>query len=366
MQGKAMNNNKPIWAAGLMSGTSIDGVDVACVKTDGDELFELGDSTYLAYSAAQQELLRSGLGKWPDEPGLAPIGDLLIETHCQALEWVSRFELVGFHGQTLAHDPNEGRTHQIGDGNELARRVGKPVIWDFRSSDVAAGGQGAPLVPIYHRAMVRFIKISKPVVILNLGGVGNLTWVDPVKPPEDGLIAFDTGPANAPLNDCLMDRIGQSFDRDGLIASEGNIENDIVKTFLNNPYFSKRPPKSLDRGNFAQLNDMVSNLNTADAAATLTAIIVASVHQALKLLPSFPTQVWVTGGGRKNLELMRQLKIKVPADIVKIDQIGFDGDMVEAQAFAYLAVRSMRGLPITFPKTTGVPAPMLGGVRSIS
>ena len=227
-----MNKNKPIWAAGLMSGTSIDGVDVACVKTDGDELFELGDSAYLAYSAAQQKLLRSGLGKWPNEPSLEPIGDLLIETHCLALERVSKFELVGFHGQTLAHDPNEGRTHQIGDGNELARRVGKPVIWDFRSSDVAAGGQGAPLVPIYHRAMVRFIKISKPVVILNLGGVGNLTWVDPVKPPEDGLIAFDTGPANAPLNDFLMDRIGQSFDRDGLIASCGNIEIDIVETFV--------------------------------------------------------------------------------------------------------------------------------------
>jgi len=359
-----MIDKKPIWAAGLMSGTSIDGVDVACVYTDGYEIFKLGDSAYLAYSAAQQELLRSGLGKWPNEPGLGPIADLLIETHCLALERVSNVDLVGFHGQTLAHEPNEGRTHQIGDGAELFRRCGKPVIWDFRSADVAAGGQGAPLVPIYHRAMVRFAKIFKPVVILNLGGVGNLTWVDPTKPPEDGLVAFDTGPANAPLNDYLMHQIGQAYDKDGLIAAAGRIDAGIVKKFLNNPYFSKRSPKSLDRDEFMQLQAMVSNLYISDAAATLTAIIVASVDRALKLLPSFPTQVWITGGGRKNLELMRQLKKVVSADIVDIDQMGFDGDMVEAQAFAYLAVRSMRGLPITFPKTTGVATPISGGILS--
>ena len=359
-----MINNKPIWVAGLMSGTSIDGVDVACLETDGDEILSFGDSAYVPYSSEQQEVLRGALGKWPNDPGLKEVESLLIETHCLALKQVSQTDLVGFHGQTLAHDPDGGRTHQIGNGVELARCIKKAVVWDFRSRDVASGGQGAPLAPVFHRALVNFAKIFEPVVIINLGGVGNLTWIDPVKPPEKGLIAFDTGPANAPLNDYMMRNLGKSYDKDGILASSGTVETKIVEKFLSSPYFSKMPPKSLDRNDFIQLQKMVADLSLSDAAATLTAIIVASVCAAFELLPSLPSQVWITGGGRKNQVLMRQLKENIPTKVFDIDIIGFDGDMLEAQAFAFLAARSMRNLPISYPKTTGVQVPMHGGTVS--
>ena len=359
-----MGQNKPIWVAGLMSGTSLDGVDAACLYTDGMDILGFGASSYVPYSVEEREILRSGLGKWPGDPGLHEIGVVVRDLHVQALQHLPSVDLVGFHGQTLAHDPQNGRTHQLGDGAELARLVCTPVIWDFRSEDVAQGGQGAPLAPIYHWALARYAKLSDPVAILNLGGVGNLTWVDPRMPAEDSLLAFDTGPANAPLNDYMMRTLNKSYDENGALAAQGAADPNVVAQFLGDKYFVRPAPKSLDRDNFSYISKLVKGLSVEDAAATLTAIIVVGVSQALEHMPQLPKQIWVTGGGRKNTELMRLLQLALPMRVYDIDEMGFDGDMVEAQAFAYLAARVARGLPTSFSKTTGVDTPLSGGRMS--
>ena len=361
-----MNQNKPIWVAGLMSGTSLDGVDAACLYTDGVDILGFGSSAYVPYSAKEREVLRSGLGKWPGDTSLHEVGVVVRDLHMQALQNLPTVDLIGFHGQTLSHDPQNGRTHQLGDGAELARLVGTPVIWDFRSEDVAKGGQGAPLAPIYHWALARYAKLLEPIAIVNLGGVGNLTWVDPRLPAENGLLAFDTGPANAPLNDYMIKKLNKSYDENGNLAAQGVADLNLVARFMRDGYFARPVPKSLDRGDFSYIGSVVESLSNEDAAATLTAIIVAGILQALEHLPQNPKQMWITGGGRKNTELMRLLRSAMPMRVCDIDEMGFDGDMVEAQAFAYLAARVARGFPTSFAKTTGVATPLSGGRMSIA
>ena len=201
-----MGVNKPIWVTGFMSGTSLDGVDAACLLTDGVDICEFGPSAYRPYSAAERQMLQSALGKWPGAPGLEPVSELILAAHLEAWSHLPPAELIGFHGQTLCHDPQNFRTHQLGNGAEFARRAGTAVAWDFRSEDVVCGGQGAPLAPIFHWALARYKQIEEPMAIVNLGGVGNLTWIDARLPAEQGLLAFDTGPANAPLNDFMVER----------------------------------------------------------------------------------------------------------------------------------------------------------------
>jgi len=230
---------------------------------------------------------------------------------------------------------------------------------------VARGGQGAPLAPIFHWALARYKQMQEPVAIVNLGGVGNLTWVDARLPPEQGLLAFDTGPANAPLNDFMLKTTGQPYDAGGTLAASGRIDRKIVASFLQQPYFSRPAPKSLDRDSFGDMARLVAQLDPADAAATLTAICVAAVAAGVVLMPAPPKQVWISGGGRKNSEVMRQLAGNLPMEVFDIDDIGFDGDMLEAQAFAYLAARVARGLPTSFPATTATKAPLCGGKISL-
>ena len=356
-----MQQNKPIWAVGLMSGTSLDGVDAACLLTNGIDIIEFGASCYQAYSNQEREILRSGLGKWPCDLGLEAVTALVGEVHLKAVQQLPVADLVGFHGQTLAHDPKNGRTHQLGNGADLARSSGMPVVWDFRSEDVARGGQGAPLAPIYHWAMARYAKLSAPVAIVNLGGVGNLTWVDPQQPPETAIFAFDTGPANAPLNDYMSRTLGLAYDEHGALAASGRADCEILARVLQDEYFARGVPKSLDRDDFSYIASLVANLSAADAAATLTAITVSCVAAALEHMPAQPEQMWITGGGRKNRELMRLLQGALPLQVCDVDDMGFDGDMVEAQAFAYLAVRVARGLATSFRSTTGVVLPLSGG-----
>jgi anhydro-N-acetylmuramic acid kinase len=359
-----MSQNKPIWVTGLMSGTSLDGVDAACVLTDGMDILEFGPSCYQPYTPEERDILRSALGKWPLDPGLDAATTLVKDVHYKALQQLPKADLIGFHGQTLAHEPQYGRTHQLGDGAGLARLVGVPVVWNFRLEDVACGGQGAPLAPIYHWAMVRYAKISAPVAVVNLGGIGNLTLVDPKQPPEMGILAFDTGPANAPLNDYMTFKMGLAYDDCGSLAAQGCPDFTILDQFLRDNYFVQAVPKSLDRGDFPYIAGLVADLSAQDAAATLTAIIVAGVVAALDHMPVLPQQMWITGGGRKNCELMRLLKVALPMTVHDIDYMGFDGDMVEAQAFAYLAARVARGFPTSFPRTTGVSQPLYGGTIS--
>jgi anhydro-N-acetylmuramic acid kinase len=275
--------------------------------------------------------------------------------------------LVGFHGQTFAHDPQGKGTHQAGDGAVLAAVLNRPVIWDFRSSDVEMGGQGAPLAPFYHFALAKWMQADAPLAILNLGGVGNMTWIDPnhEKPDAAGaLLAFDTGPANAPLNDLMQLRKGQPYDKDGALAAVGQVDEAIVTAFLNQAYFHKIPPKSLDRDAFADLTKAVIPLSDADAAATLTAAIAMSVAKGLEHCPTPPAIILVAGGGRHNPTLMAMLKTSLSCKVLPIEDKGLDGDMLEAQAFAYLAVRVLRGLPTSCSGTTGVRAAISGGTLS--
>ncbi|MDJ0628873.1 MAG: anhydro-N-acetylmuramic acid kinase [Rhodobacter sp.] len=353
----------PVWALGAMSGTSLDGVDAALVRTDGETILEFGETGYRPYSAAEREVLRAGLGRWPGAPEAVAAAAVVETAHAELLSDFAA-DIVGFHGQTLAHDPRGRGTHQAGDGALLAEVLGVPVVWDFRSADVALGGEGAPLAPFFHFACAKWIGAEAPMAFLNLGGVANLTWVDPGAPtPEtDGaLLAFDTGPANAPLDDLMQTRRGERFDRDGGLAAAGQADRTLVAQFLQHGYFLRIPPKSLDRNEFPRLSEMISELSDADAAATLVGIAVASVARGMEHFPAPPDRVLVTGGGRRNPVIMAELGQALDCPVAPVETVGLDGDMLEAQAFAFLAVRVARGLPTTCPGTTGVSAAVGGG-----
>ncbi len=353
-----------VWALGAMSGTSLDGVDAALLKTDGHEILEFGPTGYRAYSDEERAVIAAALGRWQGEPGVEEAAEVIETVHATLLHEFGDAELIGFHGQTLAHDPGGLGTHQAGDGRVLAEVLQCPVVWDFRSNDVELGGQGAPLAPFYHFACAKLMDASAPIAFLNLGGVGNLTWVDPAKskPDSDGaLLAFDTGPANAPINDLMWQRRQMPFDKDGELASAGEVDEAVVENFLEHEFFYRMPPKSLDRNDFPDLLEQVAHLDDADAAATLTAIAAASAARGLEHCPQPPESLLVTGGGRKNPALMAMLALLAECQVAPIEDEGFDGDMLEAQAFAYLAVRVAKGLPTTAPGTTGVRAPVGGG-----
>ena len=357
---------EPIWALGAMSGTSLDGVDAAMVQTDGERIFAFGPTAYRAYSDDEQAILRAALGQWPGADVSAAL-DVVQSAHAELLQGFEGADLVGFHGQTLAHEPRGRGTHQIGDGAGLAATLGVPVIWDFRSSDVELGGEGAPLAPFFHFACAKWIGAKQPLCFLNLGGVGNLTWIDPSKarPDEEGaLLAFDTGPANAPVNDLMMARLGQPFDRDGACARKGEVAQGALELFLDEPYFRRMPPKSLDRDAFSDMIGLVNELSDADAAATLTGMSAAAVLQAMEHCPRAPDRVLVTGGGRHNPVLMEMMRAALDCPVEPVEAVGLDGDMLEAQAFAHLAVRVRRGLPTSGPSTTGVRAGVSGGILS--
>ncbi|MDF1708182.1 MAG: anhydro-N-acetylmuramic acid kinase [Paracoccaceae bacterium] len=362
-----MKEARVIRALGAMSGTSLDGVDAAVVETDGIAIRAFGPTAYRAYTDAEQDVLRAALGKWPGDPGLEEAQTLVEDAHHVVLSQFDDVELVGFHGQTLAHDPGGRGTHQLGDGAVLAERLGRPVVWDFRSADVRLGGQGAPLAPFFHFACAKWIGATEPLAFLNLGGVGNLTWIDPsrAKPEEEGaLLAFDTGPANAPINDLVHRRLGLSYDKGGQLAAKGTVADGALELFLDEPYFLKMPPKSLDRDAFADMLDLVRELDDADAAATMTAMAAAAVMRGMEHCPAPPQRLLVTGGGRHNPVMMQMLRAGLDCSVDPVESVGLDGDMLEAQAFAYLAVRVARGLPTSGPATTGVRAAVGGGILS--
>ena len=353
-----------VWALGTMSGTSLDGVDAALLQTDGQTIFDFGATAYRPYSEAERGVLRAALGRWPGEAGVATAAEIVENAHAELLARFTGVDLVGFHGQTLAHDPRGRGTHQAGSGAVLAEALGLPVVWDFRSTDVMLGGQGAPFAPFYHHACVRRLSGAAPVAILNLGGVSNVTWVDPaIAEPhlEGACLAFDCGPANAPINDLVQDRIGLSHDDGGAIAALGEADGDILARFMEHPYFSVAPPKSLDRNEFRSLVKEVAHLRDADAVATLTAAVAAAVRRGVDHFPRPVSEMLVTGGGRLNRTLMQMLADAVPCPVLPVEARGLNGDMLEAQAFAYLAVRVMRRLPTSAPSTTGVSAAVAGG-----
>jgi anhydro-N-acetylmuramic acid kinase len=341
---------------GLMSGTSLDGIDAAYVETDGIDHVRPGPAVTLPYPPAFRARLKSVLGGAGDAATVAAVEAELTERHAEAVAalGVDRLDLIGFHGHTILHRPEEHRTWQIGDGRRLAALTGVPVASDFRSADVAAGGEGAPLVPVYHRALTA--GLDRPLAVLNIGGVANVTWIGA---GEDEILAFDTGPGNAPIDDWAQRHTHEPIDRDGALAAAGQVDQDFLARFLADPFFSRKAPKSLDRDHFAAWTP--DHLGAADGAATLTACTAAAIGRAAQHFPT-PVRRWlVTGGGRRNPVLMAELARILAAPVEPVDGLGWDGDALEAQAFAYLAVRSTKGLPLSFPGTTGVGAPQIGG-----
>ena len=348
---------------GLMSGTSFDGVDAAVLETDGEVIRAFGPTSFRPYTDEERGMLRAVMGCWPDAPELEEVSEVIETAHAEIMARFDGIELAGFHGQTLAHDPRGRGTHQAGSGAVLALVAGYPVVWDFRTSDVKLGGQGAPLAPFYHFALAQHIKAEAPLVFLNLGGVGNVTWVDPrkAKPEEQGaLLAFDTGPANAPMDDLCNIRLGRALDEGGALAASGMVDHAIVDAFLQEPFFFRMPPKSLDRG-FADMLARVAHLSDADALATLSECCAAAVGAGFDHMPEMPARVLVCGGGRHNSDLMARIAAHLPCPVLPVESVGLDGDMIEAQAFAYLAMRVARGLATSCPSTTGVAAAVGGG-----
>jgi anhydro-N-acetylmuramic acid kinase len=347
-----------------MSGTSLDGIDVAALVSDGRRQVVAGPALTMPYPDAFRERLREVLGGASPGADIAAVEDELTRLHGAAVALFrtrhpeTAFDLVGFHGHTIQHRPAERRTWQIGDGALLARLVGVDVVADFRSADVAAGGEGAPLAPLYHAALAA--GMAKPVAILNLGGVGNVTWIGPGADQSAGdILAFDTGPGNALIDDWVRRHTGAAADIDGTLASAGHASAAHVAGFLRHPYFVRKPPKSLDRDDFH--GAVPKGLGIADGAATLTEISAAAVAAATRHFPAPPREWLVCGGGRRNPALMAALARLLPAPVHPVEAAGWDGDALEAQAFAYLAVRSVLELPLSLPTTTGVPRPMRGG-----
>ena len=364
-------------AIGLMSGTSMDGIDVALIETDGATVTRFGPSALHFYQDHEVALLRRAMEAAPalrtrdERPGVIAEAEAMSTVlHASAVNTFltvneidrSTIDVVGFHGQTVLHRPKEKLTVQIGDGARLAAETTLPIVYDFRAADVAAGGQGAPLVPVYHRALARTLERPHPIAVLNLGGVANITFIDGDGDP----IACDTGPANALIDDFMRGRNGAPRDQDGQAAANGRADEEAVARLLAHPFFGQPCPKSLDRNDFREWvaeHAGLAEKRTEDGAATLTMLTAASVARIVAVLPRAPKSWIVAGGGARNPTLVRMLAERLaPARVETADQAGWSADALEAQAFAFLAVRSLKGLPLTFPTTTGAPGPLQGGV----
>lgn len=366
------DKKKEVLAIGLMSGTSLDGVDAAIIKTDGNQVIRFGKACHIPYTIEQREQLQEAFAhaKRENNPNVRSNSILIAEgvinrLHLDAINEIisinqlqkNDIEVIGFHGQTLLHNPEKGWSWQIGDGRELADNTGIKVINDFRRFDVENGGQGAPLVPIFHRALLPNGETDFPIALLNIGGVANLTWFSG-RDPND-MVAFDTGPGNALLDDWIRKHSDLPFDKDGQVSSKGNVQEILVNDLMNHDYFKEMPPKSLDRDAFDVSS--LSMLSVEDGATTLIAFTVNAIKMAEVMCPDFVKKWYVCGGGAHNPTMMKMLSDELYGDVESISSIGFDGDYVEAEAFAYLAVRRIYNLPITFPGTTGINEPSTGG-----
>ncbi len=348
-------------AIGLMSGTSLDGIDAALLRTDGAGAVTREAFVSRPYAQDVKDRIRACFNLDARTPACDAVERELTVLHAEAVAAVlakaglqtADVDLIGFHGQTISHAPERRQTCQLGDGALLAQMTGITVVNDFRTADVHAGGQGAPLVPVYHQALAH--DLNKPVAFLNIGGVANVTYVG----AEDALVAFDTGPGNALIDDWMLRHTGTPCDVDGATAAQGRVDEGVLAQLMAHPFFTQAAPKSLDRNAFS--SRAWQELPVADGAATLAAFTTASVAAACTLLPQRPHRWIVAGGGRLNATLMRELSTRLDAEVTPIETLGLDGDAIEAEAFAYLAVRAHAGLPISFPATTGVAQPMTGG-----
>ena len=365
-------SSKVFTALGLMSGTSLDGIDAAIIKTDGEKILEFGPTKNFVYDLLQKRKLekatRTAL-RWKfngKRPGRLETAEKFVdEMHiyaCKSLIAENQCDLIGYHGQTVVHKPPQkgelGQTLQLGRGQVLADALNLPCVYDFRTNDMSHGGQGAPLAPIYHKALCEYSKLSGKIVVLNLGGVGNFTLID-----GERIAASDTGPANGPLDNWLY-RFGIDYDKDGDVSANGKFDLALIEKWLREiPFFKEEGTKSADRYDFDVIGDIMQK-TAEDGAATLAAFCAASVKHTLAKIEIRPERIIVCGGGRKNKTILKLLGELIKCPIETAEDVGWMGDDIEAQACAYFAVRSNLGLPLSYPETTGVPKPMTGGVMA--
>ena len=359
-------------AIGLMSGTSADGIDAALIDTDGVHINTLGAGIFRPYSQSFREKIQAAFGQRPSDLN-KPLELEITLHHAKVVQALLAHEnltpadidVIGFHGQTILHCPPQqgqvGETFQLGDGQLLADITGIPVVCQFRQNDMAHGGQGAPLVPVFHQSLTH--DLHKPLCVVNVGGVSNITWIGPA---DTDLLAMDTGPGNALMDDWVKQHTPQSYDRDGEIGAAGTAHTELVHHWLTHPYFTQQPPKSLDRNMFRAWcfeNEIFQSLSFPDQIATLTAFTVQSILHCRAFLTAEPREWIVCGGGAANPTLIRYLRegsSSVP--VTPASQYGWSSDFLEAHAFGFLAVRSFKQLPLTFLTTTGVSEPTTGGV----
>jgi anhydro-N-acetylmuramic acid kinase len=349
-----------------MSGTSADGIDAALIQSDGEAHVTSIAHYHVPYDADFRQHLLGCLNYDHDPDGsIAAVERALTDKHAGIVHALltrtgysaRSVDLIGFHGHTIFHDPDNRVTWQIGDGARLAELTGIDVINDFRSHDVQNGGQGAPLLPAYHRALLQNAGLELPVVIQNIGGVGNVTYIGK---HEREMLAFDTGPGNALIDDWVYKHTGQSHDNDGALAEHGRVHEALIQKWLTHPYFRRQPPKSLDR-NAWDVTDDLAELCVEDGAATLSAFTIRSIGAATQHFPE-PAQNWyIAGGGRHNSHIMQGLAKQLGAPVTSADQLGWHGDFIEAEGFAFLAARAKSGYPLSWPGTTGVTTPLTGG-----
>jgi anhydro-N-acetylmuramic acid kinase len=350
---------------GFMSGTSLDGVDAAILSTDGEVIHDFGPTHLTAFTMEERTVLKSATEQFvatgtAEAALLAKADDIVVDAHIRCARALlsapdaGQIELIGYHGQTLLHRPEQKRSVQIGDPAKIARAFGVDVVADVRQADIAAGGEGAPLVPVYHAALAQRIEASGPIAFLNVGGVANFTYVG----RNGDIIALDTGPGNGMLDLMVQKRGLGRYDDGGALAANGAVNQAVLEQLLSHPYFERKGPKSLDRYDFPL--DVVDSLSAADAAATLVAFTAASVALGARALPIRPVLWIVCGGGRHNPVIMKALRETLGV-CENADDFGLRGDFIEAEAIGFIAARSVRGLPVTFPQTTGVPTPMGAG-----
>lgn len=363
-------------AIGLMSGTSMDGIDAALVKTDGKDIVERGSMGFYPYAVKMQNILKQALEdakalkKRDERIGcLEEAENLITKLHIDAVKFflkennldATKVDVLGFHGQTVLHRPDQELTVQLGNGEKLAAETGIDTVYDMRAKDMQHGGQGAPLVPIYHKALTSSLpdkfKQKSPVVFVNIGGISNITYIG------EELIAFDTGPGNALIDQWVQSQAGIPYDQGGMIAAEGIINHALATQYLESKYFKKSLPKSLDRNDF--LPPIAGEISLEEGARTLAYISAAAILKSVDHLPKAPKLWIVCGGGRHNPHIMSDMKklaTKTKSQVILAEEAGFDGDAMEAEAWGYLAVRSLKELPLTFPTTTGCNEPVTGGV----
>ncbi len=365
-----MENEKVYTVIGMMSGTSFDGIDLALIETDGFSYINVLDRMSAVYKPEARAVIRGALKLTDRQDIVVQTAEKAItEAHINALESFiqktglsdSDIDLIGFHGQTIFHDPDNGVTVQIGDAEALAKASGIDTVYDFRSADMAAGGQGAPFLPLYHRALALKDGLDLPLVVANIGGVSNVTWIG--GSGDDQILAFDCGPGNALMDDFISAKTGAAYDKGGALAAKGRILDKHLDIWMQVPFFHDVPPKSLDRDAWDVA--AADSMALEDGLATLAEFTMRGLQKAQDFFPASPTRWLITGGGRHNDYLMARLNAVMNAPVMSVEDAGWNGDSMEAEGFAYLAVRSIKGLPLSLPNTTGVKAPQTGGVLEL-